>query len=125
MPNVMSIGFPLIIAIGLASGSSPPAPPQPALLDQPAYEAPARPWSDVAEAERDLRCRDRIEQVRESASKPKLGRSPARSEKPDVIYAVDHRIEGCTVLMPASDPADIRPVPKPNARQAELIPATP
>jgi hypothetical protein len=102
----------LIIGALLTStvaAASPPADP----LDQPGFEAPAAPWTSVEQAERDRRCRDRIEQARSEAGRPKLEREPASPDKPLLIYAVDHRVDGCGVLVPVGDPADIRQSPPP------------
>lgn len=90
-------------------------------LDHPSYETPAKPWSSVESAERTRQCRDRIERARAEAGKPKLERQPASPEKPLLMYAVDHRVDGCGVLVPVSDPADIRQPPEPG--KPELIPA--
>lgn len=109
----------LIAAVMLTSGVAGASPP--AGLDQPAYEAPARPWSSVEQAERERRCRDRIEQARAEAGKPKLEREPAKPDEPLLIYAVDHRVDGCGVLVPVADPSDIRQSPEPGP--PELIPA--
>lgn len=110
----------LIVAALLTSGvasASPPADP----LDQPGYEAPAKRWTSVEEADRDRRCRDRIAQVRADEGKPRLEREPASPDQPLLMYAVDHRVDGCAVLVPVSDPADIRQSPLPG--KLEIIPA--
>lgn len=110
----------LIVAALLTSGvasASPPADP----LDQPGYEAPAKRWTSVEEADRDRRCRDRIAQVRADEGKPRLEREPASPDQPLLMYAVDHRVDGCAVLVPVSDPADIRQSTLPG--KLEIIPA--
>ena len=101
----------------LLVSATPPAVP----LDQPAYEAPAQAWRSVEDAEQARRCRDRIEQVRSEAGKPRLEREPARPDKPLLMYAVDHRVDGCGVLVPVGDRADIRQAPEPG--RPEVIPA--
>lgn len=90
-------------------------------LDQPEYENPAKPWASVEQAERDRRCRDRIEQVRAEAGRPQLERGPADADKPLMMYAVDRKIDGCSVMVPVADPTDIRTSPAPG--KPERIPA--
>lgn len=97
--------------------ATPPAMP----LDQPGYEAPADSWSSVEEAESERRCRDRIEQVRAGAGKPRLERETASPDEPLLMYAVDHRVDDCGVLVPIADPADIRQAPEPG--KPGIIPA--
>lgn len=103
----------VIFAAMLMSGVASAAPPADR-LDQPGYEAPAKPWSNVEQAELERRCRHRIEQARTDAGKPKLEGEPADAEKPLLIYAVDHRMDGCGVLVPVNDPADVRSPPPPS-----------
>ena len=101
-----------------AAGSAPERVP---LAGQPAYEDPARAWSSIEEPAARQRCRDRIEQARASAGKPSLERETADPEKPLLMYAVDHRVDGCGVLVPVSDPSDLRsppPAGKPRVRPA-------
>lgn len=58
-------------------------------------------------------CRDRITQARKEAGKPPLlDREPASPDQPYHIYAVDRRQDGCSVMVIAGDPADIRPLPE-------------
>lgn len=97
--------------LALASPAAAQAQP-PTNLDQPAYQAPARPWADVDQAERDLRCRDRIEQVRQAEGKPKLQQSPADPEKSMLMHAVDLSVDGCRVIVPVADPSDVRQEPR-------------
>ena len=107
----------LMMLSPLLVSATPPAVP----LDQPVYEAPAKAWSSVEEAEEARRCRDRIEQVRTEAGKPRLEREPASSDAPLLMYAVDHRVDGCGVLVPVSDPTDLRQAPEPG--RPAIIPA--
>jgi hypothetical protein len=106
----------IIMLGGAAAAISPPE-----KLDQPAYEAPARRWADIETPSKELECRDRINQVRAAAGKPELDRSPATEEKPQLLYAVDRRIDGCGVLVPVSDPAAVRPPPEPGAPRLRLL----
>lgn len=97
--------------------------PAPAPLDQPSYETPARPWTDVEEAAR-KDCADRIQQARAAAGKPELERKPAKGTEPLHQYAVDTRVDGCGVLVPVSDSTDLRELPAPS-QELRKIPANP
>jgi len=55
-------------------------------------------------------CRDRIHLVREERGLPQLDRSTASPEA-SLIAAVDHRIDGCSVMVMYNNTSDIRPVP--------------
>jgi hypothetical protein len=109
----------LAIAAVLVSGVAFAAPP--ARIDQPGYETPARPWTGIETPSRELECRDRINQARAAAGKPELDWSPAIEEKPELLYAVDHRVDGCGVLVPVSDPAAIRQPPVPSGPLFRLL----
>lgn len=64
------------------------------------------------DGELEKECRDRITQARKEAGKPPLlDREPASPDQPYHIYAVDRRQDGCSVMVIAGDPADIRPLP--------------
>lgn len=56
-------------------------------------------------------CRDRIHQVRDERGLPRLERDTASPGEPLLIAAVDHRIDGCSVMVVYSDTSDVRPVP--------------
>lgn len=101
-----------------ATGSVPQRLP---VADQPGYQEPAQRWKSVDEPAAREACRDRIEQARAASGKPRLDRTPAGEEGPLLLYAVDHRVDGCGVLVPVNDPADIRQSPPPSA--PELRPA--
>ena len=58
-----------------------------------------------------LSCRDRIHQVREERHLPQLQRDTATSNEPLLIAAVDHRIDGCSVMVMYGNTSDVRPVP--------------
>lgn len=69
-------------------------------------------------------CRDRISKARELFGKsPLLNREPASPDKPYLIYAVDRRQDGCSVMVMKGDPDDIRPLPLPSDRPILMIPA--
>ncbi|KPP93185.1 hypothetical protein [Erythrobacter sp. HL-111] len=40
-----------------------------------------------------------------------MHRGPATSDDPPMIYAVDRRQDGCTVMVVKGDPSEIRPLP--------------
>lgn len=112
-----------VIALAASSVSLAQGVPSPDRLDQPSYEAPARPWTDVERAAR-KDCADRIQQAREASGKPELDKRPAPKDGALHQYAVDTRVDGCGVLVPVSDPADLREVPAPS-QELKKIPANP
>ena len=59
-------------------------------------------------------CRDRIHTVREERGLPALDREAADADEPLLIAAVDHRIDGCSVMVMKYDSRDVRPIPKPD-----------
>ena len=88
----------------------------------------------------DYECRDRIHDAREASGQPPLpelapqgpealpgtpllDRQPASPDRPQAIYAVDRRQDGCSVMVMMGDPDDIRPLPLPADRFARMIPA--
>ena len=97
---------------------------QAAPFDNPAFEAPEDAWKALPE----LRgqgvefCADRIREARDTAGLPQLDRRTASPDKPELIYAVDHRRDGCGVLVMHGNPADIRPVPE-LSDEVGIIPA--
>ena len=56
-------------------------------------------------------CRDRVHQVREERGLPRLLRDTATPDEPLLIAAVDHRIDGCSVMVMYGNTSDVRPVP--------------
>ena len=75
-----------------------------------------------------VQCADRISLVRAERGLPPLAerndaasgmlfdRRPAKPEEGLLFSAVDHRLDGCGVLVMHNNPRDIRPVPQPQAR---------
>lgn len=103
----------IAIALATAAISTASAAPAP-IMNLPAYGDPATPWSSVDDAiERATACRNRIEQARAAAGKPRLDREPASPDEPLLMYAVDRRLDGCGVLVPVGDPAAVRVSPRP------------
>jgi hypothetical protein len=83
-------------------------------LSPPDVELPRSTRPEVRlEIKEDRDCGDTITQAREEAGKPPLlDREPASPDKPQLIYAVDKRVDGCDVMVMKGDPADMRPLPK-------------
>ena len=67
-------------------------------------------------------CEQTITQVRNANGQSSLRREGAAPDDADMIAAVDHRIDGCSVMVMHNDTSDVRPVPEPDDR-VELIPA--
>ncbi|TMM49875.1 hypothetical protein [Qipengyuania marisflavi] len=68
-------------------------------------------------------CADRIYQARQASGQPSLlQRETADPDNPILIWAVDRRQDGCSVLVTMGDPDDFRPIPVPG-NETELIPA--
>jgi hypothetical protein len=98
-----------LAALALVTAAEAPPPAAPFPQAQTAIYA-AQPLTPS-----DKQCRDVITQAREQAGKPPLlEREPASPDKPYHIYAVDRREAGCSVMVTAGDPADIRPLPAPS-----------
>ena len=69
-------------------------------------------------------CRDRIMQVREDMGLPPLmERQPASPDNPHLIYAVDRRQDGCSVMVMMGNRNDIRPLPEAAEGPIRMIPA--
>lgn len=86
-----------ILGAGLAMMTLGAAPP-PAQLDQPSYEAPAKPWPSVEAAEAERRCREQPTPAGTVVvDKPLLDRRPAPAERPPLEYAVVRKVDGCSV----------------------------
>ena len=97
---------------------------EPLALDMPSYEKPARQWRDLEDAIRSSEnCRDKIEHVRQENGQPPLRRETAYPDEPLLIAAVDHRIDGCSVMVMRQDTSDVRPLPDPPEGPPKLMPA--
>ena len=85
--------------------------------------APAQtpaPRSDPARAQA---CRDVVSQVRAQAGRARLERGVAKPGEATAWLAVDRSYDGCRVLVPASDPRDIRPEPAAPEGPVRFLPA--
>jgi len=98
--------FPLI-ALALATGAA--AEPL-ARTPAPGIVDPA-PDSQLTSPEGRVPCRDTIRAVREERGLPQLERETASPGEPLLIAAVDHRINGCSVMVMYADTSDVRPLP--------------
>lgn len=97
---------------------------EPLTLDMPGSQRPTHQWGSLEEAKPSPEnCRDTIEQVREENGQPALRRETADPEEPLLIAAVDHRIEGCNVMVMRHDTSDVRPLPEVPEGPPKLIPA--
>lgn len=99
--------LPLIVLV-LATGAAaePPAAtmPQRAILPTPLQALVSPPGTAAGRTP----CRDTIHQVRESRGLPGQAASP---EPAQLIAAVDHRIDGCSVMVMYGNTSDVRPLP--------------
>ena len=109
----------LVGATDAETGSEQPIP-----FDNPAFQTPENAWKELPELRSQGAefCSDRIRQARDNAGLPQLDRRTASPDKPELIYAVDHRRDGCGVLVMHGNPEDIRPVPE-ASEETGIIPA--
>ncbi len=98
-------------------------PTEPLALDMPSYAEPVRPWRSVEQAMFSETCRDTIRHVREENGQPALRKETADPGQPLLTAAVDHRIDGCSVMVMRTDTSDVRPIPEAPEGPAKLIPA--
>jgi len=108
----------LMLATGAAAQQSGPSAPVPEARDRLIISIPLpdRPTNAAA-------CTDRIHEVREERGLPRLERGTATPDEPLLIAAVDHRIDGCSVMVMRYDTRDVRPLPtEERPGQLERIP---
>lgn len=101
MRAVLSL-IPLALATGAAA--EPPAPPQQVIIPMPLHALSSPPTTQAGQ----VPCRDTIHEVREARGLPREATAP---EPGQLIAAVDHRINGCSVLVMRNDTSDVRPLP--------------
>jgi hypothetical protein len=95
-----------------AAAEEPSAPESPSIVRLEPSQAPASKWRTP--------CRDTIHQVREARGLPR----EAPTGPAQMIAAVDHRIDGCSVMVMYGNTSDVRPVPTtPGTARLERIPA--
>lgn len=75
-------------------------------------ESKQQPGTTFGESPEAAECRDRIHLVRAERGLPLLQRDTASPDEPLFIAAVDHRLDGCGVLVMRNNTSDIRPVPR-------------
>lgn len=105
----MRAAFPLI-ALTLAAGAaaeSPQAIPSPVIRITPSATVAIAPPTPAGR----VPCRDTIQQVREARGLPPLDRGTATPREGMLIAAVDHRIDGCSVMVMYGNTSDVRPLP--------------
>ncbi len=96
-----------LIALALATGAA----------AEPVQQAPApgivipAPNAQLAQSDGRVPCRDTIQTVREERGLPVLQRQAVSPDEPLLIAAVDHRINGCSVMVMRNDTSDVRPLP--------------
>lgn len=108
----------------IGQGETAPAATSTKAFDNPTYQTAPKPWRKlpVISAPNTTDCADRVREARDLAGLPRLDRRTADPDKPELIWAVDYRLDGCGVLVVKDNPEDIRPVPK-TSDKIELIPA--
>ncbi|MEE4539133.1 MAG: hypothetical protein V2J51_11675 [Erythrobacter sp.] len=100
----------LILLAGILCIGATDAPGDGASPETP--DAP-RAETDAAKNPTGRECRDRIERARAASGQPLLlNRGPATPDDPVLIYAVDRRQDGCSVMVVAGNPDDIRALPE-------------
>ncbi|MBV7259971.1 hypothetical protein [Erythrobacter crassostreae] len=118
------LGVAFLVAVPASADDGPQALP----LDNPAYSNPAKPWTNLKEVQateateigetlRQLResrraCRDRLTTAQDDAPRPVIEPDTASADKPLLIYAVDHRSEGCSLIVMKGNPDDVRQLPE-------------
>ena len=107
------------VALLACTAASPPADTS----GNESFAEPAIRQLQAPAAPSEVICRDRIHTVRSERGLPSLGRDSADPEEPLFIAAVDHRIDGCSVLVMRNDTGDVRPIPKPDENAPLLRPA--
>ena len=98
----------VVAALLACTAASPPSEPSIAQPEIGGLQVPAEPGEAV--------CRDRIHTVREERDLPTINRETADPDVPLLIAAVDHRIDGCSVMVMRHDTRDVRPIPRPDER---------
>ena len=97
------------------------APPEPDSMNQPIYQEPARPWSDVERETGDITCETLPEKTKD-ANQPLLERKPATPNEATMYAAVDYAENGCPVLVRYEEVNNTRVAP---AKQGAADPVRP
>lgn len=67
-------------------------------------------------------CRDTVQQVRRERGLPSLDKQVSTGNDALAVKAVDHRINGCSMMVMHGNTADVRPLPAP-AGEPKVQPA--
>lgn len=122
----LSLSGAAVLACPAALADAPPSEAMP--FDNPAYQKPATPWVDLDDALGDglltAEERERLKVLRQSACSdamtqaegydltPLIEPATGASDDAHLIYAVDLREGGCSLMMMANRPGDVRPLPE-------------
>ena len=98
----------VVAALLACTAASPPSEPSVTEPELRELQVSAEPGEAV--------CRDRIHTVREERDLPTINRETADPDVPLLIAAVNHRIDGCSVMVMRHDTRDVRPIPRPDER---------
>jgi hypothetical protein len=105
-----------LIALFLTAAAAPPQ------TEAPGEKQAQTPAVEIDPTSGKVMCRDKIQQVRAERGLPWVDRGTAVDpDQPLLIAAVDHRIDGCSVMVMRDDTSDVRPLPEP--REHRLMPA--
>jgi hypothetical protein len=103
----MRVAVPVIaLALATSAAAEPPATttPQRVIVQTPLQALSAPPGTSAGRTP----CRDTIHEVREARGLPGEAIAP---EPGQLIAAVDHRINGCSVMVMYGNTSDVRPLP--------------
>ena len=107
-----------LIALFLTSAAAPPQ----AETEAPGEERVEAPVVEIDPTTGKAICRDKIQQVRAERGLPWVDRGTAVDpDQPLLIATVDHRIDGCSVMVMRDDTSDVRPLPEP--QEHRVMPA--
>ena len=105
-----------LIALFLSTAAAPPQ------TDAPGEQRAETPTVEIDPTTGKVMCRDRIQQVRTERGLPWVDRGTAVDpDQPLLIAAVDHRIDGCSVMVMRDNTSDVRPLPEP--QEHRVMPA--
>ena len=133
----LSLGAASVLVTSSALAEAPPSEAIP--FDNPAYQQPATPWVDLddalsdgvltaeeqerLEALRQRACSDAMTQVEGDDLTPSIEPASGASDDAHLIYAVDLREGGCSLMVMANRPGNVQPLPEvagpPQLRPAE------
>jgi hypothetical protein len=100
----MRLALPLIALLPASLAAEAPTP-------TPGPPVPLAPGPSLGLQQARVPCRDTIHQVRRERGLPEIQRGTASPDEPLMIAAVDHRIDGCSVMVMHGRTGDVRPLP--------------